>query len=183
MSRNSLEWWSEVLATPGKLEDWLKRQYHSEASAVPRIAKLQDRVERSDIANKEEWRWLLTIISQDEAKHATQVAKLMESRGLVAKILPEHRSKYMKKFQELPDTIEVMTAVAAYAELTSLTRFGAILQHPDTPQDIRQEFTSILFEEEFHHAAFRRLAGSAAYELASQAHQRGLDAVGISDTN
>jgi len=186
MSRTSYDWWAGVLMTPGKLEDWLKRQYHSEASAVNRIGKLKEKAEAVGVregiegSNWYEWEALLKMISDDEAKHAGQVAKLMLMRGLEPKILTEHRSKYFSKFQENMDTSVLgMTAVAAYAELTSLTRFQAIMAHPETPIDIRNEFKTILFEEEFHYAAFRRLAGDAAMERAKFRHQQGLQAVQI----
>lgn len=181
MAKTSLDWWNEVLTKPGKLDDWLRRQYHSEASSVPRIYKLLERAEKTNIGMAlPEWQSLLSIIASDEQKHATQVQGLMYSRKLIPAILPEHKSKYFTKFQEgMSDDIWTWAAVAAYAELTSLTRFKAILQHPETPADIRWEFTSILFEEEFHYAAFRRLAGPRAMREAEVAHKRGLGAVGI----
>lgn len=178
MARTSLDWWAEVLFKPGKLEDWLKRQYQGETAPVQRLMDLQEMAINMVNLKKHEWIDLINIIIDDEHKHSKQVASLMLSRGLEPQLIPGYRARYFESFPKTTDIYE-LAAMGAYAEFISLTRFRAIIQHPETPLDIRHEFTSILFEEEFHYAALRRLAGPEAMDKAAIAHRRGLDAVGI----
>jgi tRNA isopentenyl-2-thiomethyl-A-37 hydroxylase MiaE len=176
MAKTSLDWWNEVLTKPGKMEDWLRRQYQGEAGTIPRLYALMDRA--AEEKRGPEWQSLIAIIIRDEEKHAEQVAGLMRTRKLVPALIPGYKARYFQQFPEA-NSIQDLAAMGAYAELISLTRFKAILLHPETPADIRWQFTTILFEEEFHYAALRRLAGEAAMTRMETAHHKGLQAVGI----
>ena len=90
------------------------------------------------------------------------------------------RWSYINQQEYLPSQIQNFPWSDAWAITHAQDNLGSEYGTRMLIDGQKVQLRQALFEEEFHHAAFRRLAGSAAYELASQAHQCGLDAVGIS---
>jgi rubrerythrin len=173
--RTSKQWWNEVKNNPKALIPWLKDQYHGEVTAARRIKSLAKALPAgTDKA-------CLDLIALQEAKHALWVSKLLKSRGIKPQVLKK-KSRYWeqtlpKDYQSLP--LKEIAAIGAHAEKMRLARIKVIAHDQSAPEDIRQVFAAILPDEKFHEQAFRALAGSKALKQASQAHQNGLNALGL----
>lgn len=174
MTRTSAEWWAEVKADPDRFIDWLRRQFHGETTAAPRIRALGD---RPDITGYE--RMTLNMIAAQEETHATWVADLLRARGIEPTAMDKEERYWNETLSEGDHSFEHMSAVAAHAELMRLERIRVIAADPEAPKDVRKVFAKILCDEEFHAAAFSRMAGRKALEAAKGNHERGMAALGL----
>lgn len=73
------EWWDEPKSDPAKLIEWLKNQYHGEATAADKIAKFI--LPQFDDSKQ---LFIIERIMEDEKKHASWIEVLLKSRGVEA---------------------------------------------------------------------------------------------------
>lgn len=173
MSKTSLEWWNEVRKDSNKLIDWLKSQYHGEATAAKRIREFSDKFCQDPQHKK-----TLALIAHQEETHATWVGELLISRGMAPEILAKQARYWNVTLPDISD-FEHGSAVAAHAEEMRLHRIRIIVEHPETPEDIRAVFARILPEEMFHQRAFASMAGTDALENTRSKHHAGMNALGL----
>lgn len=175
--KTTAEWLSEVKASPTKLNNWLRRQYVGEVLAGDRVADLAKRV-------PPEKQRVIERIANDEKQHADWVATLLQARDIPIPCMSHERAVFAKSTRywvAINDRngVEELLAAGAHAEEMRLHRIRAIVADTELDQDIRDVFSKILPDEEFHAAAFATAAGPAAVEAAAGDHQRGLEALGL----
>ena len=175
--KTSQQWWNETKQSPAKLLNWLKDQYHGEATAESKIRELADRFakDRTDVYR------ILHVIADQEKTHASWVADLCRSRNVQPEILKKEERYWQETLPAIEEyqTIEYASGVAAHAEQMRLARIRAIVDDPTSPEDIRKVFKAILPQEEFHAAAFEAIAGQLGMKQSQASHQRGLNALGL----
>lgn len=169
---NSKKWWSTVKKDEFKFNNWLQKQYFGELKASERIAQLVSKYKL-----KEKDANILNIIAFQESQHAQWVLELLEAREV--KPLNDHVERYWSETGLEFESADEAFAVAAHAEGMRLERIRAIVEDTESPSDVKEVFTKILKDEEFHERAFRELTSEAQYELSRNNHEKGLKALGL----
>lgn len=174
-TRTSKDWWESVKRDPEAFHGWLLDQYRGEATAAGRIERLRDGYAAPGTRASR----VLSVIADQERKHAGWVGELLRARGVEPRIEPEAERYWPRMLPGIHD-LESGCAVGAHAEKMRLERIEAIAQDPGAPADVRAVFARILPEERFHERAFRAMAGDAAMRAAEGAHELGRLALGLS---
>lgn len=177
--RTSEQWWVAVKADPELLMEWLKKQYHGEKTAAVRLTVFMEGYAQPAGASPQTLDILKTIIEQEET-HAHWVAQLLQNRGEDPTLLTGKYERYWEHTLPGIDSFETGCAVAAHAEAMRLDRIRVIVQDPHSPADIREVFSKILPQEEFHERAFSKMAGEDALLRTQDAHDLGMIALGLS---
>jgi rubrerythrin len=175
--RTSAEWWSAVKVDPVLLMDWLRKQYHGEATAAVRMRDFLARFG----AQARDPRWVNTVeeIARQEETHAEWVGELLRARGEEPSVIANKAERYWDATLPGIESWESGCAVAAHAEAMRLDRIRVIAADPDAPPDVRAVFARILPQEEFHERAFRAFASDAALTAALEGHAAGAEALGL----
>lgn len=174
MSKTTNQWVAQIKADPKKLKHWLQRQYVGEVLAAARIASLVKVAPTN-------WKWHLTSIARDEAKHAVWVKGLLTSRN-IKPTKPTYRStRYWKPILGKRYSFEEVAAIGHHAEKMRLNRITALANDPEIDQDIRDVFKKTLPDEKFHAAAFFAMSTDEAVQSTKDLHQAGLKMLGLSD--
>ena len=172
--KTSASWWTETRDSPGRLTDWLYDQYRGEVTASQRILDLRDRfAEPGSRAFR-----VLTVIAEQESKHARWVGELLATRGMAVEV-HDDPDRYWRTV--LPGVRDLATgaAIGAHAERMRLERIEAIAADVGAPDDIRDVFARILREERFHARAFAALATPEALARTAGAHALGRSVLGL----
>lgn len=172
--RTSEAWWADTKRDPAKLRAWLRDQFRGESTAGPRIEALRDAFTEK---GSRSWR-ILTVIADQERKHARWVGALLAARGERVTI-DDVAERYWPAVTAVVHDLASGAAVGAHAEKMRLERIEAIVADPDAPPDIRRVFAAILPDERFHARAFRQLAGDRALAETAAAHHRGRALLGL----
>lgn len=171
------QWWDRVSNSDEEMINWLKAQYHGEATAEIRIRQsIQDY--NLDLASLEAK--IIKSITDDEAKHTLWVKKLLTSRGITPKIL-EKEERYWNEV--LPKTLEENTfsyfcAVGHLAETMRLDRIS-LLASDNRFADIAKVMSDIYPDEVFHARAFKEMSTSENIKKAKEFHNLGMNAIGL----
>lgn len=171
--RTAEQWWAETKADEGALRAWLIKQHRGEASAAARIRKFRD-----EYAPAGEPRAVLSLIADQEERHARWVLDLLKARGIDPDV-DGAEERYWSQTLPAIESFETGAAVGAHAEAMRLRRIRAIVFDASAPADVREVFAKILPEEEFHERALRRLAGDVAMSQTAGAHARGEQLLGL----
>ena len=175
--RTSAEWWQAVKTDPVLLLDWLRKQYHGEATAAVRMREFLAKFGEQ----ARDPRWVATVeeIARQEEVHAGWVGELLRARGEEPAVIPDKTERYWQATLPGIESWESGCAVAAHAEAMRLDRIRVIAVDPDAPADVRDVFARILPQEEFHERAFRAFASDEALTAALGAHAAGAEALGL----
>jgi rubrerythrin len=166
-------WWNEVKNNSDKFNDWLIKQYRGEITAATRIKEFA-KVYATDIHDIK----ILNVIANQESKHAAWVLDLLVARGINPSI-ERAEERYWKETLPEIESFETGAAVGAHAEAMRLERIKVICEDDSAPNDVRDVFQKILHEEIFHEKAFRNMAGVEAMMATSDAHNKGLELLGL----
>lgn len=169
----SRSWWERTKKDERLLSAWLKKQHRGEATAAQRIEMLRDRYAHEPRAAR-----TLSVIAEQERKHAAWVKALLDRRGISSDTAHAEERYWVEPLAQIHD-LETGCAVGAHAERMRLARIEAICDDVTAPADVREVFTRILPEERFHERAFRELAGEAAMTATRDAHEVGRRALGL----
>lgn len=167
------QWIHEVKTVPGKLQQWLERQYVGEALAAQRIQELSEQ----DISRSHNL--VLKRIASDEMKHTEWVADLLNSRGIPLPELTMEGTRYWEPILDHVHTFEEVAGAGHHAETMRLIRIQALANDPEIDEDIRNVFAKILPDEEFHAKAFGHLSTPEAIEKTRSLHEAGLELLGL----
>lgn len=172
--KTSKEWWDETKASPDKIVNWLKNQYHGEAVASERIRKYI--LPHMD----GKYAFMVERIADDEDRHSQWIGKLLEARGIKPEILKKEE-RYWKEVitEDFTENGNYAAAVAAHAEEMILERISVIMDDSTADEDIVETFKNIYKDELFHAKGFKLIAGDEYYNLASENHAKGLEALGL----
>jgi rubrerythrin len=175
--RDSRQWWRSVKADPALLMDWLRKQYHGEATAAVRMRQFLAKFG----AQAADPRWVATVeeIARQEETHAAWVGELLRARGEEPAVIPDKAERYWQATLPGIESWESGCAVAAHAEAMRLERIRVIAADPDAPADVRDTFARILPQEEFHERAFRAFSTEAALTATLHRHLTGAQALGL----
>lgn len=175
--RTSAEWWQAVKADPALLMDWLRKQYHGEATAAVRMREFLARFG----GQARDPRWVTTVeeIARQEETHAGWVGELLRARGEEPAAIANKSERYWEATLPGIESWETGCAVAAHAEAMRLDRIRVIAADPDAPADVRDVFARILPQEIFHERAFRAFASDEALTATLEGHVSGAQALGL----
>lgn len=171
MSKTSKEWLQSVKQDPSKFHKWLANQWLAEVEAAGRIQELAD----TATDNKE--RVLLSKIASDEARHASLLEGLCQTRGI--KISKKSSNRYYDSVQLSGLTRSELFAVGHYAEGMRLSRIEAICEDSEMPSDITAVFQTILKDEQMHEKAFKSLTDKESLTAMHGRHELGVQALGL----
>lgn len=170
------EWVDKILSDSNELIHWLTRQYIGERLAAERLQTLVKTIE--DTSTPEQ-KTILGKIAKDELTHSDWVATLLTNRGIELPQPTYEHDKYWKLALSEDFSSEEIFAAGAHAENMRLHRIRAIVADTRFDEDIREVFSKILPDEEFHAKAFAFLAGKDAIESTRSNHELGLKALGL----
>lgn len=170
------QWWDAVSNDPSKMLEWLTDQFYGEQTAAIRVRALL--TQYPDIHDTE--RSLVTMIADDEAKHAGWILNLLLARGITSFDLTRDKpARYWDK--TLPTesvTFSQICAIGHHAELMRLERIR-LLAEDVRFNDIAETFTNILSDEVFHAKAFGSMSSPEDIEAARGNHEAGKQALGL----
>lgn len=174
---NSQEWWLATKADPEKLIDWLKKQYHGEATAAVKMRGFLASFGKE--AKDPSFITVVESIAAQEEDHARWVGELLEARGIKPEVIEGRHERYWE--QALPgiDSWETGCAVAAHAEKMRLDRISVIAADETAPDDIRKVFQKILPDEIWHEESFRVFSTPEAMAKTFPNHKAGAAALGL----
>lgn len=172
--KTSKDWWEAIKKDPLKLEDWLKKQFRGEVTAVERL----DHFCANFVPAGHKWLKTLYMIQEQERQHAAWVKVLLENRGYSTGLLQTPQGYWDQTLAQV-SSFESAAAASANAEVMRLERIRLIAADDEAAKDIRETFQLILPQEIFHARAFRKMAGDEAMRAAAEAHQRGVQAIGL----
>jgi rubrerythrin len=168
------QWIEQVLSEPGKLDNWLSRQYVGECLAAERIAALADTQRATPYIFN-----VLKKVAFDEMKHAAWVKKLMDTRGLQVPRVSLDGTRYWEPILKNVHSFEELCALGHHAEAMRLIRIELIKDDIRFDKDIRETFTRIFKDEQMHVKAFKALTTKDEILKTAQLHQAGLNALGL----
>lgn len=169
---NTQQWIDKVLASKKNLNHWLQRQYIGEVTASQRISKLAHAAPRRHTK-------VLHKIASDEQSHAMWVLELLKVRGIPVPQIENPEERYWRPVLDAADDFDKTAAAGFYAEGMRLVRIRALASDPRVDQDIRDVFTRILVDEEFHERAFEAIASEQAKATMAGRHAEGLARLGL----
>lgn len=173
--KTPLEWWLGIKDNPELIINWLKNQYHGEATAASRIRNIITiHFEEDSLPHT-----LCERIANDEEKHATWIGSLLEARGIEPILLDKKERYWDAVLEEAPENGEFNAAIAAHAEEMRLERIKIIMNDETAPKDIVDTFKQIYKDEVFHAKAFKHISGQEYYDQSSINHAKGLEAIGL----
>lgn len=175
--RTTEQWWDDVSNDPAKMIDWLKDQYYGEQTAAARVRDLL--VSYPDITETE--RQLVTMIADDEAKHAEWVKQLLINRGIPEAYFPRDKTTSRYWAKTLPTEVVSFSQICAighHAEVMRLERIR-LLAEDVRFNDIAETFAKILSDEVFHAKAFGCMSTPEDIEAARGNHEAGKEALGL----
>jgi rubrerythrin len=176
-AKTSYEWWAAIKSDPALLEDWLRKQYRGEVTAVSRLEQFLERYVKAD----NHWYKTLRLIQEQERQHAAWIEGLLLSHGFSTEVLQTPQRYWEQTLNHATD-FHRAAAASAYAEKMRLERIRLIATDPD-PANVREVFERILPQEIFHARAFRRMAGEAAMADLLTYHEAGVEAIGLIPTD
>lgn len=170
---NTQEWLNKVLSSEAEMHHWLSRQYIGEVTAAKRIHDLSRPA-------PDKFKSVLLKIASDEYNHALWVLDLLEARNIPIPKMESPEERYWKPvLEEAEDDFDKTAAAGYHAEGMRLVRIRALASDERVDQDIRNVFTRILPDEEYHEKAFGAIASERAKEHMANKHQEGLDRLGL----
>lgn len=169
------QWWDRVSNSKEEMINWLKAQYHGEATAEKRIREAIEKYNLKGFKAK-----VINSIADDEAKHTIWVAKLLKDRGITPAIL-QKEERYWNKV--LPKELEYnnfkyFAAVGHLAETMRLDRIS-LLASDTRFKDIAKVMSNIYPDELFHARAFKELSNKKRIKQAKVYHTEGMNAIGL----
>lgn len=167
------QWLHEVKTVPGKLQQWLERQYVGEALAAQRIQQLAE----TQTGKRPEH--VLLRIMRDEQKHTAWIYGLLLSRDIPIPEVTLDGTRYWEPILENLHTFEEIAGAGHHAETMRLARIRALAEDAEIDDDIREVFRNILPDEEFHAKAFASLSTPEDIEKVRPLHEAGLDLLGL----
>lgn len=170
--KTTQQWLDEVKADPAKLTHWLERQYIGEITAAKRIRKLAEDA-------PEKFKPVINRIADDEAQHAFWVGELLVTRSIDIPVIEHAEDRYWEPILNNLHSFEEITGAGHHAETMRLVRIRALAADTEIASDIRQTFSNILPDEEFHAKAFAAMSNESAIMSSKLLHEQGLDMLGL----
>ena len=173
MMQNTQQWLDKVKSNQVELNHWLERQYVGEQLAANRIEKLAIQQEDNRYGK------VLQRIANDERKHAEWVRELLVTRNIDIPVLSMDGTRYWSPILSKITSFEEVAAVGHHAEAMRLIRIKALAADTEIDSDIRDVFTKILPDEEFHTKAFAAMTDDETIEKTRDWHEEGLQVLGL----
>jgi rubrerythrin len=173
MMKTTQQWLHEVKTVPGKLQQWLERQYVGEVLAAQRIQLLA-----ASQADPKRYK-VLSKIALDEFAHADWIAQLLKARNIPLPVPTMEDTRYWEPILGNLHTFEEIAGAGHHAETMRLSRITALANDKELAPGICAVFARILPDEVFHAEAFKSLSTPAAIAVTLKLHQEGLDVLGL----
>lgn len=152
------DWWSRTLKDEPKLIAWLQKLQQTEIGGYDDYMEFIRRFEPEERTHR-----IFTNIALDEQKHSGIIIGVLHERGRsISKI--QMPSTYWSSMNEHITDLQTAAAVNYFGEALAAFRFEVILDHPETPADLKEMLSIILPDEQFHRETLMRLAGNDKLE-------------------
>lgn len=158
------DWWSRVTKDEAKLIAWLKKLYGTEIGGHDDYFVFLNRFDVDDRTTK-----IFTNIALDELKHGGLIENLLDSRGYKLDPNPPQSTYWHEMDSHITD-LSTAAAVNYFGEALAAFRFEVIIDHKDTPADIKEILHIILPDEQFHRTTLRKIAGNDTIERFQEIH-------------
>lgn len=163
-------WWARTVRDEPKLIKFLQKLQQTEIGGFDDYQEYVGRFEMDDRTKK-----IYQNIADDELKHSGLIIDLLESRGFKSSLDPMPSSYWTEMNSKIVD-LETASAVNYFGEALAAFRFEVMIDHVDTPADIKEMLSIILPDEQFHRQTLKRLAGDKLEEFAEY-HARAMAAL------
>lgn len=164
------EWWAKLCKDDEKMVKWLQKLYHTELDGYVDWINLED-IFSYQITDRT--KAILTNIANDELKHSNIISELLSDRGYsIIDNVP--KSQYWDQMNINIVDLNTACAVNYYGEALAAFRFEVLVEHPDTPRDIKNALGIILPDEQFHRETLKRLAGDEALSKLREKHDQAM---------
>jgi len=164
------EWWTKLCKDDEKMVKWLQKLYHTELDGFVDWGGLEDAF---SYQITDRTRAILTNIANDELKHSGIIKELLYDRGY-STIDNVPKSQYWDQMNTNIVDLNTACAVNYYGEALAAFRFEVLVEHPDTPRDIKNALEIILPDEQFHRETLKRLAGNEALAKLREKHDQAM---------
>ena len=149
-------WWERLLSDEEKMNLWLVKLHRTEFSGYRDNIEAADRYCRENSAEYH----IFKVTGEDEMRHAEILEKVLLGRGIRwSSTYDPPPSLYWDKMYEHVTDLKTVAAVFHLGEELAADRFRVILDHPETPLDIRDFLLQALPDEAYHARTFGRIAG------------------------
>jgi hypothetical protein len=158
------DWWTRVTKDEAKLIAWLKKLYGTEIGGHDDYFSFLSKFSVDDRTTK-----IFTNIALDELKHGGLIENLLDARGHKLDPNPP-QSEYWKEMDSNIVDLYSAAAVNYFGEALAAFRFEVIIDHKDTPADVKEILHIILPDEQFHRTTLKRVAGDETLERFQAIH-------------
>ncbi len=162
-------WWSRLVPDEAALTKWLQKLEVTERDGQARNIAANEQWNPAGPEYRSVAERILLQTGDDEARHADMIVDVLRARGLGPSGNPPS-SIYWARMETHITSLESCCAVFALGERLAAERFQIIVDHPDTPDDIRALVSLILPDENYHTKAYQRLAGQVEIDKMMEHH-------------
>lgn len=146
-------WWHGLVRDEARLVQWLRKLHGTEIGGYYDYQNFLARFTPDERTTK-----IFTNIALDEQKHAGLIVNALLERGFVLGTAAEPSTYWSEMNGNITD-LKTAAGVNYFGEALAAFRFEVILEHKDTPADIKEMLGIILPDEQFHRETLKRIAG------------------------
>lgn len=158
-------WWSRTLKDEPKLIAWLQKLEQTEIGGYDDYMAFIAAFDPDERTHK-----IFTNIAEDEKKHAGIITDVLSARGFELNPVRVPSTYWMTMNSHIVD-LQTAAAVNYFGEALAAFRFEVLIEHHDTPQDIKEMLSIILPDEQFHRETLKRLSGDKLDEFVDHHHR------------
>lgn len=158
------DWWTRVNKDEAKLIAWLKKLYGTEIGGHDDYFSFLSKYQVDERTEK-----IFTNIALDELKHGGLIEGVLKERGFQLDPNAPPSTYWTEMDAHIMD-LQTAAAVNYFGEALAAFRFEVIIDHPDTPADVKEILHIILPDEQFHRTTLRKIAGEDTLEKFQEIH-------------
>lgn len=147
------QWWDMLLNDEEKLHRWLIKLLWVEKGGFDDYS-----IRALQFPHTHEQKLILRKIALDEEKHSRMIEFVLRDRGITEFPNDQPSSYWGTMFENIKDVTDY-AAASAYGEIAAANRFSFLVNYPFTPDDLKDLFSNILPDEQFHVTALTEIAG------------------------
>ena len=159
------DWWSRTVKDEAKLIKWLQKLQQTEIGGFDDWNAYADTFKPDERTLK-----IISNIADDELKHSCLIVNLLNERGF-HNSLDKMPSQYWDTMNTHIVDLETAAAVNYFGEALAAFRFEILVEHKETPGDIRDLLRIVLPDEQFHRQTLKRIAGDRLDEFVDHHHR------------
>jgi hypothetical protein len=167
-------WW-ETKLTDGTMDAWLVRLRATEWDAANRFQLALD-TWPAEMHEREVFKGIM----EDERRHSLMVERVLLERGIpFPQLATSGRERYWEQVWPRVTGFRFACAALAFGETLAITRFRVIIDHPNTPDYVRELIERVVPDERRHINSLTRIAGIRIMNEMREHHENGMQALNI----